>query len=641
MRDADLILRGEFPFFGRARSLGFPPRWNLDPLNENPWPSRHWSRIDEFCANDVKLTWEASRFGWAFTLSRAYVRSRDELYAEAFWRLFEDWIVHNPPNLGIQWKCGQEVSLRAMAICFSLYALADSPSASAPRLQRAVAALAIHARRIEAFSGYARSQNNNHGISEGVGLWTIGLLFPELRGADSWRGRGKRIIESAIRRQVEADGSYVQHSMNYHRVLLQLLTWALQLGACNHEPLAHDCSDALERSVLFLDALVDKQSGHAPNCGANDGSLVLPLSDCAFPDMRPALQSAAWTAGRRRPFAPGPWDEEMVWLNGFEALSTPPAQQATATHELDGRQGGFYTTHSADSWMMLRAAHFTSRPSHSDQLHVDLWWRGENILCDAGTYSYNPDADFPTSFCSTRHHNTVTIDGRDPMTRLSRFLWANWAQAKVRRSGGAECPCVLEGEHTGYGKIGVVHRRAVAPFGKDIWVVVDDVVGTGHHQARLHWLLAHGTINRISARTMDCTFDAGPARLFIASSAPSQVDCVCAGEHIFEGDDQSPELTRGWLSRYYAQKKPALSISAQTASSLPLRFITVLTLGSSPKIDVNRSMQQLRIGERAISLAPIGQAPVFPERACENEQPGAQYHGISRTSNSSGLCVER
>jgi hypothetical protein len=64
-RDADLILNGEFPFFGRTRALGYPPGWDRDPLSGNQWPAIHWSLIDEFSAGDVKLTWEASRFGWA------------------------------------------------------------------------------------------------------------------------------------------------------------------------------------------------------------------------------------------------------------------------------------------------------------------------------------------------------------------------------------------------------------------------------------------------------------------------------------------------------------------------------------------------------------------------------------------------
>ncbi len=31
---------------------------------------------------------------------------------------------------------------------------------------------------------------------------------------------------------------------------------------------------------------------------------------------------------------------------------------------------------------------FKTRPAQMDQLHVDLWHKGINVLCDSGTYSY-------------------------------------------------------------------------------------------------------------------------------------------------------------------------------------------------------------------------------------------------------------
>ena len=106
--------------------------------------------------------------------------TRDERYAEGFWTLAEDWAEHNSPQLGVNWKCGQEASLRVMAWCFALYVLADAKCSTPSRMAGLAAMLGVHADRIAANIEYAYSQKNNHGISEAVGLWTIGLLFPEL-----------------------------------------------------------------------------------------------------------------------------------------------------------------------------------------------------------------------------------------------------------------------------------------------------------------------------------------------------------------------------------------------------------------------------------------------------------------------------
>ncbi len=56
--------------------------------------------------NDVKFIWEPARFGWAFTLGRAYLVSGDERYSQSFWKHTETFLESNPPYLGPQWTVG-------------------------------------------------------------------------------------------------------------------------------------------------------------------------------------------------------------------------------------------------------------------------------------------------------------------------------------------------------------------------------------------------------------------------------------------------------------------------------------------------------------------------------------------------------
>ena len=37
---------------------------------------------------------------------------------------------------------------------------------------------------------------------------------------------------------------------------------------------------------------------------------------------------------------------------------------------------------------MVRCHRYRDRQGQCDTLHVDLWWRGRNVLCDAGSYQY-------------------------------------------------------------------------------------------------------------------------------------------------------------------------------------------------------------------------------------------------------------
>lgn len=608
---ADKVLQGELPFFGYVQPLGFPPAWQSNPLNHANFPDGHWTAINEFASGDIKLAWEASRFGWVYVLSRAYARARHEPYADAFWTLFESWLYANQPNRGINWKCGQEVSFRVMALCFGLYTFADSPSSTPERILHFVIAIAAHARRIDAFIEYAISQKNNHGLSEGVGLWTIGLLFPELKNSEHWKRRGQQVIEAEIRRQIYNDGSYVQHSANYHRVMMHDLAWAARLGELNNSRLSPLVYERLGRSVRFLHSITDPVSGWAPNYGANDGALVLPLTDCEFPDMRPVLQSCHYLVENSPLYPPGPWDEEMVWLNGLGSLNPAVRSNRGTLSDLNAKDGGCYTIHSASSWAMLRASHYKDRPSQADQLHVDLWWRGENVLCDPGTYSYNTPPPFDHGYASTRYHNTVSVGGADQMTRLGRFLWADWADARVQRRelpGGIKS---LEAVHNGFRKTGVTHRRTLVLVNSDAWLVIDDLFGNTSINFRLHWLAQDVPFDLLDPGILDLSFGFGKVRMVLKATAHPRLDVVRAGQRLAGDPCYSPDGSRGWLSRYYARKTPALSIALECDTALSLRFVTVVMLGSTLPVELNASLTNLMIGPRNVLLADIGISTVI------------------------------
>jgi hypothetical protein len=140
--DAQLLsLLGEFAdgkccYFSKTfGQVGQLPQWHMNPFTGAQAPTdQHWGRIDDFSLGDIKVLWEPSRFSIAFALVRAYWRTGDDRYAEMFWKQVESWRASNPPQLGVNWKCGQEASVRMMAWCFGLYGFADSPATTPERV---------------------------------------------------------------------------------------------------------------------------------------------------------------------------------------------------------------------------------------------------------------------------------------------------------------------------------------------------------------------------------------------------------------------------------------------------------------------------------------------------------------------------
>jgi asparagine synthase (glutamine-hydrolysing) len=572
---ADAMLSGRWVYFGTLSvDAGFPPNWFRNPLTGECAPAdRHWADIPDFAFGDIKLIWEASRFSPVYALVRAYALKRDERYADAFWTLVEDWAVHNPPQLGSNWKCGQEASFRMMAWCFGLYAFSTSLRTTPERVVALSTMIAVTAARIEAYIGYALSQDNNHSLSEAVGLFTAGTLFPEFKRAESWRSRGKELLERRARTQIYADGAYVQHSMNYQRLMMHDFLWALRLAELNDSPFSRDAYARLLRSVEFLDSITDADSGRVPNYGHNDGALVLPLTDCDYGDFRSTLQPAYYLGARERRFGTGPWDEALLWLFGKKSLNAPVLSRGTQQRLTS--TSGYSVLRGSESWGMIRCAAYRDRPAHADQLHLDLWWRGLNVALDSGTFLYNAAPPWDGAFLGTSAHNSVTVDGKDQMRRFSRFLWINWALgSNLEHTAERECES-WRGEHDGYKQLGVSHRRTIVRHG-DVWNVRDEILGDGQHKARLHWLLPDfPAVVNDSGGTVHLKTPKGSVYIRAKCGTQANFTLVRAGKRVAGDASDRDEPTRGWFSPTYASKQPALSLGLEAYGKLPIMFETV------------------------------------------------------------------
>jgi asparagine synthase (glutamine-hydrolysing) len=558
--EAERILNGELKYFAHNFvKTGFPPDWHKDPVSGIKLDSRkHWSEISDDGEVDIKFIWEASRFSMVYTLVRAYAATQDEKFADAFWKMIESWAESNPPNTGPNWMDGQEAALHLMAWTFGFYAFMDSPSTTSDRIAQFTVMVAAHAERIHKNIDYAISTHSNHTISEAFGLWLVGLLFPELKHAEKYRGLGCRLLEQEAAAQIFPDGTYSMYSLNYHRFILHIYLYALRLGELNQSSLSSLVLNRISASIDYLSQLIDLETGQMPLYGSNDGALVLPLNNCDFIDYRPLLQLGSYLTKKELLFKPGPWDEDIFWLYGTSPLSPWERARVREKSRSSFPHGGIYLLRSSNSKAVILCTDWApahSRPSHADQLHMDLWWRGVNIACDAGTYLYSGGGVWRNGLANTAVHNTVTVDHQDQMKMLTRFTWTDWAKAKVLRHDEK----IWQGEHTGYRRLAdpVSHKRTVLSLDDDRWLVVDHLIGTQRHHYSLHWLLD------------DLPYEQGENSILLSlDSAKYKVQVgVVDGKSAFSIVRGDPDSTRGWRSQYYGDKEPAISALLETEGS--------------------------------------------------------------------------
>lgn len=625
MEEAEEILTGKVRLFGsQPVSLELTCGQSL-----HPWPSYEINSdyLNQLVGDkkDIKYIWEPGRFGWAYTLGRAYYLSGSEKYAESFWGNFEKFLDANPPYHGPFWVSAQEVALRLIALVFALQVFWSASPSTAERRSRLKEVICEHAARIPPTLAYARAQNNNHLLSESTALITAGTVLPNHPSAQKWRSTGWRLFNQAIQDQIADDGTYIQHSTNYHRLMLQISLWVLTLDRSSASPNQETRSASelspvslakLKSAVRWLFTILDEENGKVPNLGPNDGAYILPLTICPFEDYRPVLQAAACAILGERPLSPGPWDEMNLWIGSQKPDTTAGNATIAGISIPSSMSPHVLRIPDFDSWCYMRVAHFNARPGHADQLHVDLWWRGYNIAQDAGTYLYNADPPWDNALSHTDVHNTLMVNNLDQMNRVGRFLYLDWAQSHLLqhekgKNGQWER---VTAQHVGYNRLGVTHRRQAAANIEGKWIIEDTIIPSDTNLSKkfspyricLHWLLPDwpweiqaaglSQSSGVPADELDPSADLPPADYLPItltqqslkglisvristdhSGAINGTQVARAGQLLFGEGQPAPHW--GWVSPTFGVKSPAISLRVCiTASELPVTITSLWTL---------------------------------------------------------------
>ncbi len=577
-----------------------PIDWNVNALQQTRCaPGLNWFDYPDFLATqgDARTFWDPARAAWALDLLRAPAHGVSIEGGALFWRWLDSFMQACPPFRGFHWKCGQESSVRFIALALAFWATADDPASTPERFVDFARLAWATGYRVHHHIDYAVSQKNNHALSEACGLMLVSHLFPEFRESPRWMATGRRVLTQEVRKQFYADGSYIQHSMNYQRVALHGVLLAMRIAELAGRPFERELYACMQRCAEFLYQMMEPGSGRLPQYGNNDGANVLALSECDFNDFRPAIQCAHFLATRTRRLAPGPWDEELLWLFGEQALSPPRETADAAAAPCSSRfdAGGYYTLRAKESWAMIRCHRYRDRPAHVDPLHLDLWWHGVNVLRDCGTFRYftpeNPRLEL--YFKSIAAHNTIELDDAEPLELASRFLWFPWPAARCLSYDAQRLE--FTGESRAYDRRPwhVRHRREIRALPGECWVIRDELLGAGQHRACLRWHLFDGqTQLDLQRNTLSLLTPAGSLYLSIlADTAVAPTALQDSGETRAAAELASPQrvalslhrgvetphCVQGWEAPYYSQRRPIPVLEARLSGPLPLRLTTILS----------------------------------------------------------------
>ncbi len=565
LREADEIRQHCFRLLGYGPlDYGKEIDWHLDAVHGKRAPNLPAYQIDflDFDAvGDHKVTWELSRHQHLVTLAKAWHLTREARYVEEAVTQWYSWQKANRYPMGINWASSLEVAFRSLSWLWMRHLLIDWPGFSSALRDDLLRALALNARHIDRYRSTYFSPNT-HLLGEGLALFFIGVLCPDLREAERWKLQGWTILLHESQRQVLPDGVYFEQSLYYHVYALDFFVHAHFLAARNGIAIPSAFDDVLRKMLTVVQVLSQA------NFGDDDGGrLFNPRRNRAEHMTDPLALGTALYPDR---FSAPELTEEAIWLFGRDAI-----RKATATidpHSCSFPDAGLYLI--ADLNPIPQQLLIDAGPQgagrcghgHADALNVSLSLHRRPCLVDSGTCAYIARDNVRQQFRGTRAHNTLAVDGLDQAEPAGPFAWTALPDVKMETWISAQTFSFFAGYHIGYERFPqpVRHRRFIFHPHGGFWLVRDLAEGTGSHLLETSWHFAPD----LEVTKQGNIFVASPTG---KKRQPKQLMLVPADDPRW-----TCEVVSEFISPAYGVKVPAPVVRCATRMQLPVDHAMLL-----------------------------------------------------------------
>ena len=397
--------------------------------------------------------------------------------ARTMWHraLVARWVVENPPGRGTGWE-PYPTSLRI--VNWVKWALTGNALDDAARQSLAVQTRFLRARLETHLLG-------NHLWANAKALIFAGTFFGGAE-AGAWRVKGLALLRRELEEQILPDGGHFERSPMYHAIVLEDLLDLLQL------PRLYP-AQFTDADVAAWREIVPRMHRWLRVMTHPDGGISF-FNDAAF-DIAPALAAltdyatALGVACDPAPLA----DIEALTGSGYVRLQIGPAVMIADVGEIG-------------------PDHLPGH-AHADTLSFELSLRGQRVLVNTGTSTYEASAERLRQR-GTAAHNTVVVDGVDSSEVWSSFRVARRARPLAISWGRDGAALWLSAGHEGYRRLPgkVIHRRRwrLDPQG----LVVEDQLEGRYTSAEARFHVLRGseltwTVERASGRPTAGTWHPG------------------------------------------------------------------------------------------------------------------------------------
>ena len=451
--DIELVLLNKYKVQSFIWEYKGQKSWLTCPELGIEWAQLYFGDIDYRSGGkkgDVRIVWEASRLQQLTVL--AYIANLDsEHSSEAlanYLEQFNNWHESNPPYIGPHYISVMECAIRVISLCIGSSILGDKIQENIYWTKQSNIVTSHAEIILERLS--LHSSSGNHTLSEAAGLIFAAKFYGNHERAKVWLKVGQDLFLKEFMRQTYSDGSGLEQTNWYLKFIYDLAKVTV--------PLIDNrlCQDIDDRLGVIEQYLADiKCNNSLASYGDSDSGYA---------------------------------------INPFVNFVTKPISQ------LEGYKlfvdSGLVKIQRKDMTVFFDVGNLGMPPSyghgHADSLSVQVFHKGQCILSDTGTGTYNGSDELRRYFRSTAAHNTVVINKADQSVQSSRFMWKSDIKSVLIDSSDSDIGTFVLAKHDGYKeRYNCVHYRGVFVSLEGELYIWDYVEGTDYH-ADLYWHFDEG-----------------------------------------------------------------------------------------------------------------------------------------------------
>lgn len=320
---------------------------------------------------------------------------------------------------------------------------------------------------------------SNWGVIENHGLFEIGVCLPQSEKTKRFVDFAIKNLEIQARMQIMPDGVHWEQSPMYHNEVLHCFLDVILLAKRNHIELPEIILQQTEKMAM-ADVAWLKPDHHIVMMGDSDDLDVRDrISVAAYLFQNPVLRFGGFDR----------LDYESIWDLGMKAdreyrkmkICEPEFTSIFLEHSGNTYLRSDWTEQA--NFLHLHSGTMGAGHGHSDKLHIDLFVNGEDVLMDAGRFTY-VSGEKRFEYKDPAGHNTITVDD-EPFTVCKD----SWECSKLSQPVKENFRCTQTAEFAQAGQLGYMElpgavyiNRKIVYIKPSLYIVTDEMYTGERHE---------------------------------------------------------------------------------------------------------------------------------------------------------------